>query len=272
MNDYGISLKRQGHIAIITLDRPAKQNAFDQHMWDCMDNVVAELKSSLPRVIILTGAGDKAFCAGFDVNPENPLLKPLLAAMEKHDKGPAYDLIRRVRTSTDSLVSLPVPIIAAINGLAYGGGAEIASRCDLRVMDSRAVICFSEVRLGLMPDHGGVVGLTHLVGASRAADLILTARKVGAEEALQLGLTNRISAPGKAIEEALALAISVAENGPRAVRHALSVIRKTRDLTNQEALELETEEAVSLIASGESIHGISAFLTRQKPEFPDADQ
>jgi enoyl-CoA hydratase/carnithine racemase len=272
MKDYGISLKRQGHIAVITLDRPAKQNAFDQHMWDCMDNVVAELKSSLPRVIVLTGAGDKAFCAGFDVNPENPLLKPLLAAMEKHDKGPAYDLIRRVRTSTDNLVSLPVPIVAAVNGLAYGGGAEIASRCDLRVMDPGAVICFSEVRLGLMPDHGGVVGLTRLVGASRAADLILTARKVGAEEALQLGLTNRISAPGKALEETLSLALSIAQNGPRAVRHALSVIRKTIDLTTQEALELETEEAVTLIASGESIHGVAAFLTRQKPDFPEPDE
>jgi enoyl-CoA hydratase/carnithine racemase len=272
MKDYGISLKRQGHIAVITLERPVKQNALDGHMWDCLDKVVAELKQSLPRVIVLTGAGDKAFCTGFDVNPENPLLVPLLAAMEKHDKGPAYDLIHRVRTSTDNLVSLPVPVIAAINGLAYGGGAEIASRCDLRVMDPGAVICFSEVRLGLMPDHGGVVGLTHLVGASKASDLILTARKVSAEEAFQLGLTNRISAPGKVLEEALSLALSIAENGPRAVRHALSVIRKTGDLTTQEALELETQEAVTLIASGESIHGVSAFLTRQKPEFPEPEE
>jgi enoyl-CoA hydratase/carnithine racemase len=269
MKDYGICLRRQERIAVITIDRPAKQNAFDQHMWDCLDKVVAELEISLPRVIVLTGAGGKAFCAGFDVNPENPLLKPLLDAMEGHNKGPAYNLIHRIRTSTDRLVSLPVPLIAAINGLAYGGGAEIASRCDLRVMDPQAVICFSEVRLGLMPDHGGVVGLTHLVGASRAADLILTARKVDAEEAFQLGLTNRISAPGKALEEALSLARSIAQNGPRAVRHALSVIRKTGDLTTREALEMETEEAVTLIASGESIHGVSAFLTRQKPEFPE---
>jgi enoyl-CoA hydratase/carnithine racemase len=269
MPDYGVSLQRQEHIAIITLDRPAKHNTLDQHMWDCLDKTVAELKQNLPRVIVLTGAGDKAFCAGFDVNPENPLLTPLLAAAESHDKTPAYDLIHRVRTSTDNLVSLPVPIIAAINGLAYGGGAEIASRCDLRVMDPKAVFCFSEVRLGLMPDHGGVVGLTKLVGASRASDLILTARKVDAQEALQLGLANRISLPGKALEETLSLALSIAQNGPRAVRHALSVIRKISDLTMQEALELETQEAVDLIASGECIHGVAAFLTRQKPEFSE---
>lgn len=271
MQDYGISLKRQERVAIITLERPEKHNAFDAHMWECFDKVVDELKSSLPRVIVLTGSGEKAFCAGFDVNPENPALKPLLDSMSSHDKGPAYDLIRRVRTSVDKLVSLPVPIIAAINGLAYGGGAEIASRCDLRVIDPNAVFCFSEVRLGLMPDHGGVVGLTRLVGASRAADLILTARKVNADEALQLGLTNRISARGKVLEEALTLARTIAENGPRAVRHALSVIRRVNDLTNQEALELETEEAVTLIASGESIQGISAFLTRQKPNFEDIE-
>lgn len=269
MKDYGISLKRQRHIAIITLDRPAKHNALDQHMWGCLDILVADLQQNLPRVIVITGAGDKAFCAGFDVNPENPLLAPLLEAAESHDKGPAYDLIRRVRTSTDKLVLLPVPIIAAINGLAYGGGAEIASRCDLRVMDPHAVFCFSEVRLGLMPDHGGVVGLTKLVGASHAADLILTARKVNAQEALRLGLTNRISAPGKVLEEALTLAACIAENGPRAVRHSLCVIRKIHDLTTREALDLETQEAVDLIASGESIHGVAAFLTRQKPDFPD---
>ena len=271
MDDYGIRLRRQGHVAVVTFDRPAKQNAFDEHMWDCLDQVVAELAASLPRVVILTGRGDKAFCAGFDVNPENPLLAPLIAAMERRDKAPASDLIRRIRTSVDRLVSLPVPVIAAINGLAYGGGAEIASRCDLRVLDPEAAICFSEVRLGLMPDQGGVVGLTRLVGASRAADLILTARKMGAEEALQLGFANRISAPGKALDEALFLAQAIAQNGPRAVRHALSVIRKIDDLTTREALEMETQEAVTLIASGESIHGISAFLTRQAPEFPEPE-
>ena len=166
---------------------------------------------------------------------------------------------------------LPVPIIAAINGLAYGGGAEIATRCDLRVMDADALICFSEVRLGLMPDHGGVVGLTRLLGASRAADLILTARKVGAEEALQMGLINRISPPGKALEDARELARAIAENGPRAVRHALKVIRRTVDISTMDALELETEEAVTLIAGGECIHGITAFLSKIKPVFPEPE-
>jgi enoyl-CoA hydratase len=236
-----------------------------------MEQVVADLKARLPRAVVLTGSGDRAFSAGFDVNPENPMVARLIDAVQKHEKGPAYDLILRVRTTTDSLVMLPVPIIAAINGLAYGGGAEIATRCDLRVMDQDAFICFSEVRLGLMPDHGGVVGLTRLLGASRAADLILTARKVGAEEALQMGLINRISPPGKALEDARELARAIAENGPRAVRHSLKVIRKTMDMSSMDALDLETEEAVTLIAHGECIHGITAFLSKLRPVFPEPE-
>jgi enoyl-CoA hydratase len=236
-----------------------------------MEQVISDLKCDLPRAVVLTGSGDKAFSAGFDVNPENPQVARLVDAVQKHEKGPAMSLIQLVRTTTDSLVQLPVPVIAAINGLAYGGGAEIASRCDLRVMDPAAVICFSEVKLGLMPDHGGVVGLTRLIGPSKAADLILTARKVGAEEAFELGLVNRISAPGKALEEAKELAQRIAANGPLAVRHALSVIRRTLDMSCDQALEMETNEAVELITSGECVHGITAFLSRQKPVFPDPE-
>lgn len=256
---------------MVTFNRPARRNSLDEHMWSCLEAAIEDLEKSLSRAVVITGAGDEAFCSGFDVNLENPQVSRLIDAVQNHRKAPVMELIRRVRTCTDRLVGLPVPVIAAINGLAYGGGAEIASRCDLRVMDPKAVICFSEVRLGLMPDHGGVVGLTRLLGPARSADLILTARKVGADEALFLGLANRISVPGKALEEALAMAQTIAKNGPRAVRHALKVIRSTPDLTGAHALALETVEATDLIASGECITGITAFLSRQKPEFPDPE-
>jgi enoyl-CoA hydratase len=162
-----------------------------------------------------------------------------------------------------------VPIIAALGGLAYGGGAEIAARCDLRVADPRATLCFSEVRLGLMPDLGGGVALARLVGAGRAADLILTARKVRAEEALALGLVNRGSEQGASLDEALALAQEIAANGPRAVRAALAVIRGNADLSWREALHGELEAAAQLIASGECQVGIAAFLSRTPPQFRD---
>ena len=272
MSEYGVRLERMGHkdrIALITIDRPERRNTMNETMWSALESVTSELENRLPRVVIITGAGDKAFCAGMDVNPDNPQIGSLVEAVEKHDREPVAFLIRRLRTAIDRFVALPVPIIAAMNGLAYGGGAELAVRCDLRVMDPEAVICFSEVRLGLMPDWGGGVTLARLIGHAKAADLILTARRVIAEEALKLDIVNRISKPGKALEESLELAETIAKNGPRAVRSALEAMRRARDLSHEKALAAEEDLAVSLIASGECYHGIMAFLSKEDPDFPD---
>ncbi len=271
MSEYGIRLEFTDHIAVITIDRPQRMNTFNQIMWSELERVVAKLRENLPRVIVLTGAGDKAFSAGFDVNIDNPQVSNLVEAVQKHDRSPVEKLIRRIRTAVDGLVCLPVPVIAAINGKAYGGGAELAVRCDLRVMDPDAVISFSEVRLGLMPDWGGTATLARLVGPAKAADMILTAREVNAKEALALGLINRISSPARVLEESVKLAETIAGNGPRAVRSALQVIRSACGIPLQEALELETESATTLVTSGECYHGISAFLSKEKPLFPDIE-
>jgi enoyl-CoA hydratase/carnithine racemase len=238
-------------------------------MWVALDERIAEVEAALPRAVVLTGAGDKAFCAGQDLSPDNPQVQALVGAIQNNDQGPVRTFLERERRVVDRLCALPVPLIAAVNGMAYGGGAELATRCDLRVVDPDAVICFSEVKLGLMPDWGGGVELTRMLGQGRAADLILTARKVSAAEALALGLANRVSASGQALEEALELAGAIAKNGPRAVRRALEVIRRTPGLSEADALSLEMDRAVTLIASGECAHGISAFMSRKDPEFPD---
>lgn len=268
MSKYGVRCERKDKVAIITFDRPERRNSFNEAMWSDLEQTVRELKEHLPRVIIVTGSG-KAFCAGFDINPDNPQVSGLIEWVQKKERFPVEILIKRLQSAVNDLVTIPVPVIAAINGDAYGGGAELASRCDLRVMDPHAVICFAEVKLGLMPDWGGGPGLARLIGASQAADMILTGRKVGANEALKSGLVNRISAPGMALDEAMALAEMIAKNGPRAVRHALTVIRQVQELTMKQALELECKEAVTLITSGECIHGITAFLNKKPPEFPD---
>lgn len=270
MQNYNILLERKGSVAIVTFNRPQRRNAFDEHMCAELEKAVLQLRSHSPRAVVVTGAG-KNFCAGFDVNPDNPQVSRLIGAVERRERAPVEALICRLQEMAEGLVSLPVPVIAAVNGDAYGGGAELASRCDFRVMDPNAVFCFSEARLGLMPDWGGGPGLTRLIGASRAADMILTGRKVGAEEALRIGLVNRVSQPGMALEEATALAETIAQNGPRAVRHALAVIRRSAELPMKAALDLEREQAVSLIVSGECVHGITAFLSKQKPVFPDIE-
>ena len=266
-----VVLEYRGRCAVITLNRPDKRNAFDREMWTGLESAVGQLRKKMPRVIVVTGAGDRAFSAGFDVNPANPQVASLMEAVQKHTRGPVEKLIEYIRQTVDSLVDLPVPVIAAINGLAYGGGAELAVRCDMRLIDPGAVVCFSETRLGLMPDWGGGVALTRLAGRSIAADLILTGRKVGAEEAFSLGLVNRVSKPGRVVVESLEIAEAISKNGPRAVQAALKVIRGSADLPLREALKCETSIASDLVASGECVHGITAFLSKKDPDFPDPD-
>lgn len=264
----GIRVERRGKVAVVIIDRPQRRNTFNQFMFSELERVTADLAGILPRAIVITGVGD-AFSAGFDVNFDNPMVRQIADSMEKKDPSPAQAVIAYLRRIMDGFTSLPVPTIAALNGLAYGGGAELAVQCDMRVIDPAAVICFSEVRLGLMPDWGGGATLARLVGPSIATDLVLTGRKVGAEEALKLNLVNRVSHPGQTLAEALAVAEQIAENGPRAIAHALELIRESRHLPLREALELESRKAVELIVTGECVYGIAAFLEKKKPEFPD---
>jgi enoyl-CoA hydratase len=271
MTESAVRLDYRDRIAVMTLDREEKRNAFDEAMWRDLEAAVARLRADLPRALVVTGAGGRAFCAGFDVSPGNPQVERMAEAIQQKSRFRAEELLRYIRGVVDGLATLPVPVIAAVNGVAYGGGAELAVRCDLRVMDPGARLCFSEVRLGLMPDWGGGVALARLLGGSRAADLILTARKVESDEALRIGLVNRVSAPGKSLDESLEMARLITANGPRAVRSALAVIRRAAGLAPGEALEFETMVAADLIASGECLHGITAFLGGKDPDFPDPE-
>ena len=266
----GVTIERKEAVAIVILCRPERLNAFNAAMFGALEKTAQDLAGD-PRLraVIVTGAGDRAFSAGFDVNPDNPMVTDMAQAIERRDKAPIEGAIGAMRAAVDRFAALPVPTIAAINGKAFGGGAELAVRCDLRVMDPAAEICFSEVRLGLMPDWGGGAALARLLGSAHAADLILTARRVGADEALRIGLANRISKPGQALETALEMGASIARNGPRAVRRALEVIRAGREMSLQATLDLEQRTAIDLIATGECLHGIGAFLTGQPPVFPD---
>lgn len=265
----GIRLEIKNNIATVTINRPERMNAFNLNMFDELKRVTRELTHRLPRVVIITGSGERAFSAGFDVNPDNPMVSSLYEAVAQQKADEVRASIQMLRDSVDGFIALPVPIIAALNGLAYGGGAELAMRCDMRIINKNGTICFSEVKLGLMPDWGGGAALTHLAGPAVAADLILSARTISSEEAFSLGLINRISEKNQAYQDALELARDISQNGPVAVRHVLSLIRQSRNMTLNESLNYEFEQAVSLIASGECIHGISAFLSKKAPDFPD---
>jgi enoyl-CoA hydratase/carnithine racemase len=268
MTEARVTVERIDQVALVTMRREHKKNALNEAMWAGLAEAAAELATDTPRAVVITGSGG-AFCAGMDVSPENPQLAGLAQAAAERDPAPMRALLTRLRPSFDALVGLPVPVVAAINGIAFGGGAELAVRCDLRVMDRDAELCFSEVRLGLMPDMGGGVALTRLVGTAVAADLILSARRIGGDEAQRLGVVNVVSEPGQACDQALAVARRIADNGPRAVRAALQVIRRTPELSVDDALAFERDRAAELMVSGEAAYGIAALMSRSKPEFPD---
>lgn len=263
-----VRVEREGPVAVVTIDRPERKNALNRNMWAQLGQAAEALHAELPRAVVLTGAG-AVFCAGMDVNQDNPQISSLTAAVQDRDRGPVEAMLRELHDVLDRLFALPVPIIAALGGLAYGGGAELATRCDLRVADPDAIIAFSEVRLGLMPDLGGGAALARLIGPGRAAHMILTARKVTASEALSLGLVNIVSPAGGVLEAAKELARAIAANGPRAVRAALKVIRSAHDLSVAEGTAREFELAAELITTGECVHGLAAFMTRSPANFPE---
>jgi enoyl-CoA hydratase/carnithine racemase len=214
--------------------------------------------------VILTGE-DPAFCAGHDIRLDNPLTATLFKGMQDGQGEPVRLILQRIKGILSALEDLPVPTIAAINGAAFGGGVELALCCDLRVLDREATLCMVETRIGLMPDLGGTVRLAALLGRSHALDLICTARDVRAEEALALGLVNRLAPPGRSLEVALDLAALVVQNGPAAVRGVKRVVMSMQQ--RQAHLETETQEAVACILAGEALEGVGAWMQKRPPKF-----
>jgi enoyl-CoA hydratase len=266
MTQGRVTVERHDRVALLTLDRADRGNAIDQAMVDSLAEAVSELAAELPRALVVAGSGTDAFCSGLDIRADgNPLAQNLLAAVKARAPDRIKALLLALREPFDRLVTLPIPVVAAVNGLAFGAGAELAVRCDLRVADASASFCFINTRLGLTTSLGGGPALARLVGPARAADLLLTARKVPITEAYGLGLVNRPSQPGQAVETALEVAAMIASNAPRAIRATLGNLR--RDLTSEMDAELDT--AADVFASGDFAYGIHAARTRSAPEFPD---
>jgi enoyl-CoA hydratase/carnithine racemase len=266
-----VTVEREGAVAVLRLDRPDRQNALDEQMLGALADAVGELEASPPRAVVVTGSSE-AFCTGLDLNPgSNPSVGRLLRAVQARDRDAVEGIIAPIRALVDRLVGLPAPVIAAVNGPAFGAGAEIAVRCDLRVLDATATLCLIGARMGLATLLGGGSALVRLIGPARAADLLLSGRKVSVMEAFSLGLANRMSEPGKALDAALQTARSIARNGPRAVRAALRVLRSSPGLSLAAALDLEHAAAVELILSGEFLVGMSAAMAHTEPDFSDVE-
>ncbi|HDP26363.1 MAG TPA: enoyl-CoA hydratase [Deltaproteobacteria bacterium] len=246
-------LEKQGTIAVITLNRPPN-NAVSYTMLQEIDRALDELGSdSGVRVVVITGAGDRSFCAGMDVSD----------AVNHPDIG---DVGRAVWTKVDRFDK---PVIAAINGHALGGGCELSLACHFRYMakSDRARIGCPELNLGIIPGWGGTQRLTRLLGRTKALDLILLSKRLTPEEALACGLVDALYPAEELMSEAMQMAGTLSEKAPLAVRGALRAVQAHLDKGMDEGLKVEGQGSQVCAGSKDAIEGFTAFLEKRPPAF-----
>jgi enoyl-CoA hydratase len=253
--DY-VKVQREDGVAVLTIDRQEKLNALDRQVVEEIGQALLELEAERPRAIVVTGAGERAFIAGADIRAMS-VMDPIEAKQFSEIGHAAMALLDRS----------PVPTIAAVNGFALGGGCEVALACDVRIAAENATFGFPEVGLGILPGMGGTQRLPRLVGPALAKELIFTGRRIGAEEAREIGLVNRVVGQGEALDAAMELAAEISANGPLAVRHAKAATNRALDVDLVSGLEYEADQFALLFATEDAREGMNAFGEKRKPKF-----
>jgi enoyl-CoA hydratase len=253
--DY-VKVEREDGVAVLTIDRQEKLNALDRQVVEEIGQALLELEAERPRAIVVTGAGERAFIAGADIRAMS-VMDPIEAKQFSEIGHAAMALLDRS----------PVPTIAAVNGFALGGGCEVALACDVRIAAENASFGFPEVGLGILPGMGGTQRLPRLIGPALAKELIFTGRRIGAEEAREIGLVNRVVGQGEALDAAMGLAAEISANGPVAVRHAKAAANLALDVDLVSGLEYEADQFALLFATEDAREGMNAFGEKRKPKF-----
>ncbi|WP_373048320.1 enoyl-CoA hydratase-related protein [Vulgatibacter sp.] len=257
MANFRVESRADGAVEVWTIDAEANRNAISRAMRAELEAlVVAAREKRGLRAVVLTGAGNKAFCAGAD-------LKERATMNEEEVRAFLHDLRRTLR----QLELSPKIFVAAINGAAFGGGTELSLACDLRVIAPHAEMALTETRLAIIPGGGGTQRLPRLVGVGVAKDLILTGRRVGPEEALRLGLVNRVAPDADVVAHAVALAEEIAAGGPVALAAAKAAIQEGMELGIDSALELEYQKYQMVIPTKDRLEGLAAFREKRKPAY-----
>ena len=252
-----VDLTRDGAFAVITLNRPEALNALSFAIIRDIGAAIDEAAGWDIRALLFTGAGEKAFCAGADI--KELMGRSLVAEREGADLG------QRVFAKLDRVKA---PSIAAINGYAFGGGLELAMACTFRVASSKAKMGLPEIKLGLIPGYGGTQRLPRLVGEARALDMVMTGRTVSADEALAIGLVNRI-AERDVLDAAKALAEEFAGFSLPALALARDAIKRGRDTPLHEGLRIEADLSTLAYRTTDAVEGLTAFVEKRKPQFQD---
>ena len=254
-----ISLSFSNRLAVLTLNRPEARNAITAQMKMELASALDAIEANAEcRALIVTGAGEKAFCAGADIK-------------ERSGTDPsAAEFVTRQRATIElfsRFSDLPMPTIAALNGVAVGGGAEIALACDFRIAADTARIGLTEINLGVIPAGGGTQRLVRLVGLARAKRMILTGEIVQAAEGQRFGLVDEVAPAAELMERAKAFADILAGKAPMAVQIAKSVLNNGAESSLDAGLELELQGAAILFASEDRKEGMRAFLEKRVPQF-----
>jgi enoyl-CoA hydratase len=252
-----VIVERRDAVRILTFNRPRKLNALSTPMLEELEAALEEAREDeATRVVILTGAGDRAFVAGADIGEY----------AEETDE--AFDAFQRFcRRLFDAIDMFPDPVIAAVNGYALGGGFEIALCCDVLIATSTARFGLPEGLLGLSPGGGGTQRLTRAAGPFVAADVLASARRLTADEALRAGIVAEVVAPEELLAAALAKAGAIVKGAPLAVREMLALVRVAMETPLAEGLDREHEVLVRLRRTADAAEGVRAFVDKREPRF-----
>lgn len=254
-----IDLSIDGAIATITINNPQELNALDvDHLRELKSTFEDVSSRSDVRVILLTGAGDRAFVAGANIKRMSVMSRE--EGMEFGELGHAV---------AHAIEAAPQPVIAVINGFALGGGCELSLACDIRLCSDTAVFAQPEVGLGIPPGWGGSQRLPHLVGKGIASELIFTGRRVKAEEALRIGLVNAVNPADELMDAAVKMASTIAANSPQAVQLSKRLIARSGVDAPVEALDAEARAFADVFEGHDQREGMTAFVEKRKPTFED---
>lgn len=249
---------RRDQLAIICLNRPEKFNTLSLEMILALSDTFTNMDSQPnPRAVILTGAGDKAFCAGIDIGDPAAVTAP----------NSEREVAERAQTLCSQIESCGVPVIAAVNGIAAGSGCELALACHLRIAAADAQFSLPETGLGTIAASGRTQRLAREIGEGSALEMLLLSRAVSAEEALQFGLINRVAPAAELLAQAEVLAQEIARLAPLAIRACLEAVTQGNQLPLVEGLELEARLFAGLFSTDDVREGTSAFLAKRAPVF-----
>lgn len=260
MNYDTLIYEKRNNYALVTLNRPDKLNALNKQMFDDLDSVINDILNSKDiYALILTGSGEKAFAAGADIKELNASDGSTGESFSKYGS----DIMAK-------LENLNIPVIAAVNGFALGGGCELAMSCHIRFASENAKFGQPEVNLGILPGYGGTQRLTRLVGKAISMELIISGNMVNSEEALRIGLVNRVYPQAELLDKTIEFVNLVISKGPLAVQASVKAVNAAERLNPSDGLAYESKLFGEVCGTSDFKEGTLAFLEKRKAEFKGA--